>query len=117
MQLLSEIKIHRGLSHPHIVKFEHVFEDNENVYILLEMCTNQTLNDLCKRRKRLTEWRLSRRLSIPAPVKQLSRAVDTDDAIVVSQSHDEHLSGFLIRLITVRAVGRLRQANAALTGA
>jgi polo-like kinase 1 len=55
-KLLSEIKIHRGLVHPNIVKFEHVFEDNENVYILLEMCTNQTLNDLCKRRKRLTEF-------------------------------------------------------------
>lgn len=55
-KLLSEIKIHRGLNHPNIVKFEHVFEDNENVYILLEMCTNQTLNDLCKRRKRLTEF-------------------------------------------------------------
>lgn len=55
-KLLSEIKIHRGLTHPNIVKFEHVFEDNENVYILLEMCTNQTLNDLCKRRKRLTEF-------------------------------------------------------------
>lgn len=55
-KLLSEIKIHRGLSYPYIVKFEHVFEDNENVYILLEMCTNQTLNDLCKRRKRLTEF-------------------------------------------------------------
>lgn len=55
-KLLSEIKIHRGLNHPTIVKFEHVFEDNDNVYILLEMCTNQTLNDLCKRRKRLTEF-------------------------------------------------------------
>ena len=39
-KLLSEIKIHRSLNHPHVVKFEHVFEDNENVYILLEMCTN-----------------------------------------------------------------------------
>ena len=55
-KLLSEIKIHRGLSYVNVVKFEHVFEDNENVYILLEMCTNQTLNDLCKRRKRLTEF-------------------------------------------------------------
>lgn len=55
-KLLSEIKIHRSLNHPHIVKFEHVFEDVDNVYILLEMCTNQTLNDLCKRRKRLTEF-------------------------------------------------------------
>lgn len=55
-KLLSEIKIHRSLNHPNIVKFEHVFEDNENVYILLEMCSNQTLNDLCKRRKRLSEF-------------------------------------------------------------
>jgi polo-like kinase 1 len=55
-KLLSEIRIHRSLNHRHIVKFEHVFEDNENVYILLEMCTNQTLNDLCKRRKRLSEF-------------------------------------------------------------
>ena len=55
-KLLSEIKIHRALNHPHIVKFEHVFEDNDNVYILLEICTNQTLNDLSKRRKRLTEF-------------------------------------------------------------
>ena len=55
-KLLSEIRIHRSLNHKHIVKFEHVFEDNDNVYILLEMCTNQTLNELYKRRKRLLEF-------------------------------------------------------------
>jgi polo-like kinase 1 len=54
-KLLSEIKIHRSLHHPNVVQFEHVFEDSENVYILLELCTNQTLNDLLKRRKRLHE--------------------------------------------------------------
>jgi len=54
-KLISEIKIHKSLHHVHIVNFEHVFEDQENVYILLELCTNQTLNDLLKRRKRLTE--------------------------------------------------------------
>jgi len=54
-KLISEIKIHKSLKHVHIVAFEHVFEDQENVYILLELCTNQTLNDLLKRRKRLTE--------------------------------------------------------------
>jgi polo-like kinase 1 len=37
------------------VAFEHFFEDSENVYILLEMCQNQTLNELLRRRKRLTE--------------------------------------------------------------
>jgi len=54
-KLISEIKIHKSLRHQYIVSFEHVFEDQENVYILLELCTNQTLNDLLKRRKRLTE--------------------------------------------------------------
>ena len=54
-KLLSEIKIHKSLHHQHIVSFEHVFEDNTNVYILLELCQNQTLNELFERRKKLTE--------------------------------------------------------------
>jgi len=54
-KLISEIKIHKSLRHTNIVGFEHVFEDQENVYILLELCTNQSLHDLLKRRKRLTE--------------------------------------------------------------
>jgi polo-like kinase 1 len=52
---MSEIKIHRSLHHQHVVGFEHFFEDSENVYILLEVCTNQTLNELLRRRKRLHE--------------------------------------------------------------
>ncbi len=55
LKLISEIKIHKALHHIHVVQFEHVFEDSENVYILLELCPNQTLNELIKRRKRLTE--------------------------------------------------------------
>ena len=54
-KLMTEIKIHRSLHHPNIVGFEHFFEDPENVYILLELCTNQTMNELLRRRKRLTE--------------------------------------------------------------
>jgi polo-like kinase 1 len=54
-KLISEIKIHKSLHHPNIVAFEHYFEDTENVYILLEMCASQSLNELLKRRKRLTE--------------------------------------------------------------
>lgn len=54
-KLMSEIKIHRSLHHPSIVGFEHFFEDAENVYILLEICSNQTTNELLRRRKRLTE--------------------------------------------------------------
>eukprot|EP01022_Parablepharisma_sp_SALTPOND_P032959 TRINITY_DN87960_c2_g1_i1.p2 TRINITY_DN87960_c2_g1~~TRINITY_DN87960_c2_g1_i1.p2 ORF type:complete len:392 (-),score=18.53 TRINITY_DN87960_c2_g1_i1:626-1801(-) len=55
VQLMSEIRIHRSVHHPNIVAFEHFFEDSENVYILLEMCQNQTLNEMLRRRKRLTE--------------------------------------------------------------
>ena len=54
-KLKSEIKIHKSLSHPNIVKFEHYFEDNENVYILLELCKSKTLNELLKKRKILSE--------------------------------------------------------------
>ena len=53
--MMSEIKIHRSVSHQHVVKFEHFFEDAENVYILLELCQNQSLNELLRRRKRLHE--------------------------------------------------------------
>ena len=54
-KLMSEIKIHRALHQTNIVGFEHFFEDQDNVYILLELCPNQTLNELLRRRKRLTE--------------------------------------------------------------
>ena len=58
-KLISEIKIHKSLHHPQIVAFEHYFEDTENVYILLEICQNQTLNDLLKRRKKINRNRSS----------------------------------------------------------
>jgi len=54
MQLLSEIKIHKSLHHAHIVQFENCFEDAENVYIFLELCTNKSLSEMLKRRKKLT---------------------------------------------------------------
>lgn len=58
-KLKSEIKIHSGLRHQHIVKFEKFFEDNENVYILLEVCTQQTLMELQRRKRRLSELEAS----------------------------------------------------------
>ncbi|GME82482.1 unnamed protein product [Ambrosiozyma monospora] len=54
-KLLSEIKIHKSMSHPNIVQFVDCFEDEVNVYILLEICPNQSLMDLLKNRKLLTE--------------------------------------------------------------
>lgn len=52
---MSEIKIHKSLKDSGTVNFESVFEDSEHVYIILELCKNNTLNELLKRRKRLTD--------------------------------------------------------------
>jgi polo-like kinase 1 len=38
-----------------VVKYERSFEDAVNFYIILELCPNQTLNELIKRRKRISE--------------------------------------------------------------
>lgn len=54
-KLIWEIKIHRALRHPNIVQFVDCFEDTTNVYILLEMCSNKSLMEVVKQRKRLTE--------------------------------------------------------------
>ncbi|ODV95617.1 hypothetical protein PACTADRAFT_50313 [Pachysolen tannophilus NRRL Y-2460] len=54
-KLLSEIKIHKSMSHINIVGFIDCFEDDTNVYILLEICPNGSLMDLLKTRKTLTE--------------------------------------------------------------
>lgn len=54
-KLLAEIKIHKGLNHPNIVKFVDCFEDDTNVYILLEICSNNSLMNMLKTRVYLTE--------------------------------------------------------------
>ncbi|CAJ1380509.1 unnamed protein product [Effrenium voratum] len=56
-KLRSEIAIHRELRHEKVVKFYDFFEDQEHVYIMLEVCPNQTLNEFMRRRpaKRLSE--------------------------------------------------------------
>jgi cell cycle serine/threonine-protein kinase CDC5/MSD2 len=54
-KLLSEIKIHKSLKHSNIVNFIDCFEDDVNVYILLEICPNQSLMELLKTRKRVSE--------------------------------------------------------------
>lgn len=56
-KLRSEIAIHRELCHDKVVKFYDYFEDADHVYIMLELCANQTLNEFMRRRppKRLAE--------------------------------------------------------------
>ena len=55
-KLQTEIKIHRTLNHTNVVRFERFFEDNLNAYMLLELCANNSMSDLMKRRKKLCEY-------------------------------------------------------------
>eukprot|EP00347_Sterkiella_histriomuscorum_P016927 403351315 len=69
-KLTSEIKIHKSLCNEFVVQFDRYFEDKENVYILLDICQNQSLNELVRRRKRLTE------LEAQCYLMQLIKATD-----------------------------------------
>jgi serine/threonine protein kinase len=55
-KIKREVRIHKALDHPNIVKFFHSFEDDQYVYMLLHECKNKTLKDLLIRRQRLTEF-------------------------------------------------------------
>ncbi|KAF8156060.1 kinase-like domain-containing protein [Crassisporium funariophilum] len=54
-KLYAEIKIHRSLEHPNIVDFQECFEDNDNVYMTLELCPSGSLMDMLRRRRRFSE--------------------------------------------------------------
>ncbi|WVQ94034.1 hypothetical protein IAU59_001112 [Kwoniella sp. CBS 9459] len=54
-KLWAEIKLHQMLAHPHVVRFDDCFEDDENVYMVLELCDNGSLMDCLRRRKRFSE--------------------------------------------------------------
>jgi serine/threonine protein kinase len=53
--LEREITIQKQFKHKNILKIESFFEDNDNVYILLELCPNANLNELIARRQYLLE--------------------------------------------------------------
>lgn len=55
VKLLSEIAIHKTLGHERVVRYINHFDDADFVYIILELCPNQTLNDLLKKKRRFTE--------------------------------------------------------------
>jgi polo-like kinase 1 len=54
-KLKYEIKIHRELKHPNVVRYFVNFQDKDRIYIMMEYCKNQTLMELVKRRMRLSE--------------------------------------------------------------
>ncbi|RVE61681.1 hypothetical protein OJAV_G00174880 [Oryzias javanicus] len=54
-KITNEIELHRTLAHKHVVKFSHYFEDQENIYIFLELCSRKSLAHIWKARHTLTE--------------------------------------------------------------
>ena len=48
LQLQTEIKIHRTLKHQNVCEYKHFFEDRQNCYILLELCHNQSMNEMIR---------------------------------------------------------------------
>ncbi|CAF3612090.1 unnamed protein product [Rotaria sp. Silwood1] len=54
-KMQQEVTIHQSLNHKHIVQFFSYFEDENNVYIILELCRRRSLMELHRRRKTVTE--------------------------------------------------------------
>lgn len=54
-KMAQEIQIHKSLDHKHVVGFHSYFEDDRNVYIILELCSRRSLMEMHRRRRTLTE--------------------------------------------------------------
>ena len=54
-KLKSEIKIHRSVNHNNLVSFKKYFEDEDHVYIILELCREGCLMDLSKKKVKFSE--------------------------------------------------------------
>ena len=54
-KIAREIMIHRELNHVNVVQMHHYFEDNLNVYMLLEACPRKSLMHVLKYRGKVTE--------------------------------------------------------------
>ncbi|CAH1775220.1 unnamed protein product [Owenia fusiformis] len=54
-KIVREIELHRTLDHKHVVGFHSFFEDDENVYIILEKCSKKSLVHVMKNRSTITE--------------------------------------------------------------
>ncbi|ORZ20504.1 kinase-like domain-containing protein [Absidia repens] len=55
IKLHGEIITHGSMKHQRIVQFFSCFEDDNNVYLIMELCENKTLIEMLKARRHLTE--------------------------------------------------------------
>lgn len=54
IQVEREIQIHQTLSHPHVVRLLRSFQGDDNVYLLLELCSGGSLQKLLDTRRVVT---------------------------------------------------------------
>ncbi|GAB6022365.1 hypothetical protein CHUAL_006486 [Chamberlinius hualienensis] len=54
-KIAREVELQNTLKHRHVVQFRHYFEDDLNVYIILENCSRKSLVHVMKHRASLTE--------------------------------------------------------------
>ncbi|KAK7100676.1 serine/threonine-protein kinase PLK1-like [Littorina saxatilis] len=54
-KILREVELQQDLKHRNVVEFHSYFEDDSNVYIILENCSRKSLVHVLKHRKYLTE--------------------------------------------------------------
>ncbi|KAJ1440139.1 kinase-like domain-containing protein [Ochromonadaceae sp. CCMP2298] len=54
-KLQTEIKIHKALKHTNVVRFERCFDDSNYYYIVMELCDYNSMSELLRRRKKLSE--------------------------------------------------------------
>lgn len=52
---MREVKIQLYLNHPNIVKLYGLFQDYENVYLIMEYCSGNHLYNVIKQRKQFAE--------------------------------------------------------------
>jgi serine/threonine protein kinase len=58
VQRIREIKIQSFLDHPHIVQLYSVFVEENNLYLLMELCSDGTLYECLRREGIFSEERI-----------------------------------------------------------
>lgn len=54
-KIQSEVEILSQMNHPNVARLVRAFENEHNVYMVMDLCENQSLIELMRNRKRLTE--------------------------------------------------------------
>jgi serine/threonine protein kinase len=55
MDLMREVEVHKRLKHNNIIRLVNYFEDDDNLYLILEYASKGSLFHLIKKKKYLTE--------------------------------------------------------------